>query len=238
MPELADHILMMLIAIILPVFGYPSWGKLRRQILQGRSGLRKKLYVLTLVMESFFSLLVLAVWWSQNRPLSTLGLSIPMNLRFIVVLTIALLACLFYVRQWVQIVKLKGAFPELIKTQTQQYAGILPETPGERSLYALLSFVTGICEELLYRGFLIWYFRSWTNIGIAILLPAFVFGIAHGYQGSGGIRKTMLWGTILGTLYLISGSLVGPILLHAVLNLSTGFIGSEILKYSDTPQEA
>ena len=206
------------------------------QVLQGRSGLRKKLYIVTLVMESLVSILVLVIWLDQKRTLRELGFAAPDNWRFYVVLGIAILVALSYFRQWFHIVQMKGAFSDTVKAQLQPYAGIIPESHGERSLFALLSVVTGICEELLYRGYLIWYFSHYTNQVSAVLLSAFVFGIAHGYQGSAGIWRTMLWGVGLSILYLFSGSLFGPILLHAAMNICTGFIGSEILKHSD-PQE-
>lgn len=220
------------------MFGFPLWGKLRKQLLLERSGRRVKLYVVTVLTEWLVSFLVLAVWLFNDRPFSALGLSLPMNIRFAIVSAIVLTACLLLIGQWIHIVRMNGVFPDSLKAQIRGFGGILPETPRERRLFVLLSLTAGICEEFLYRGFVIWYFSQSIHTIVAGLLSAFVFAIAHGYQGPTSIWKTGVFGAALAALYLISGSLIGPMLLHAVNNLSSGFAASEVLKHSTAAEDA
>jgi membrane protease YdiL (CAAX protease family) len=99
---------------------------------------------------------------------------------------------------------------------------ILPGTAEERRWFVLVAITAGVCEEILYRGFLIQYFRELPlHIGLmgALVLSAGVFGIAHLYQGLIGIVQTAILGAIFGVLFVVTGSLVLPMVLHALIDL-------------------
>ena len=54
----------------------------------------------------------------------------------------------------------------------------------------------GVCEELVYRGFMIAYFSAALGVSfwVAAVLSSVAFGIAHFYQGPAGILRTGLVG--------------------------------------------
>lgn len=60
------------------------------------------------------------------------------------------------------------------------------------------------------------------------LISVLIFGLAHAYQGKEGIVKTSAMGLILAGIYLLSGSIIGPVLLHTVTDASGGLIGSRV----------
>lgn len=97
----------------------------------------------------------------------------------------------------------------------------LPHTSRERAWFAVVSVTAGICEETLYRGFLYHYFRDFWHWGLllAVLASAVVFGLAHGYQGVSGIVATGAIGGLMAALYLATGSLLAPMIFHALLDL-------------------
>lgn len=110
------------------------------------------------------------------------------------------------------------------KTQKafKHLAFMLPMTQEERAWFALVSITAGICEEVLYRGFLIrylsngpWHFGLW----IALAIASISFGLAHGYQGISGIIGTGLIGAVMAVIFLSTGSLWMPMALHAILDL-------------------
>jgi uncharacterized protein len=110
--------------------------------------------------------------------------------------------------------KILGAFRRL--------AFILPVTPEERAWFALVSVTAGICEETLYRGFLIRYLSNgpWhAGLWVALAIASISFGLAHGYQGLSGIIGTALLGAVMAVLFLASGSLWLPMALHAIIDL-------------------
>ena len=52
-----------------------------------------------------------------------------------------------------------------------------------------------------------------------VLVAAVAFGLAHAYQGRAGILLTGLLGGVMAALYLGTGSLLLPVLLHAAIDL-------------------
>jgi uncharacterized protein len=109
---------------------------------------------------------------------------------------------------------------------------LLPRTKPELVLFAAVSISAGICEEVIYRGFLMHYLQSgpWTlSLGGSLLVSSAVFGVAHAGQNVKGVLMTALAGLLLlGGLYVASGSLVWPILVHAVMDLR--FLGIAYLR--------
>jgi uncharacterized protein len=78
---------------------------------------------------------------------------------------------------------------------------LLPQGRFEMTLWILLSISAGICEEVLFRGYLQRQFMALTqSVPIGIALSAVTFGAAHSYQGLGGAIRIGLQGVLLGIL--------------------------------------
>ncbi|MBW4028573.1 CPBP family intramembrane glutamic endopeptidase [Acidipila rosea] len=110
---------------------------------------------------------------------------------------------------------------EKVKKQLSRLAFFLPVTRRERQLFALLSITAGVCEETLYRGFLFHYFAHSWNAPLwgAVVLAAVAFGLGHGYQGISGILATTVLGGVFSAAYLATGSLLLPMVVHALIDL-------------------
>ena len=106
---------------------------------------------------------------------------------------------------------------------------LIPRTPRETRLFNALSVTAGICEELIYRGYMIAYFGALFNTWIAVLVSSVIFGIAHAYQGRAGIIKTGVIGLVFAVLYVYTGSLWAPMVLHAFIDVSSGRLGRRAL---------
>ena len=107
---------------------------------------------------------------------------------------------------------------------------ILPQTTVELFPYLALAITAGLCEEFLYRGFAIAVlfhagFQAWA----AILFAAALFGLAHSYQGRGGIVMAMLIGLFLGAGRVVYGSLVPPVFWHSAVDVVAGTAGPKYL---------
>lgn len=99
---------------------------------------------------------------------------------------------------------------------------LLPSTAAERSWWWLVCITAGICEEVVYRGFLLHYLHLQPlhlNLTWALLASSIIFGIAHLYQGVAGAVQTTVIGFVLGAIFLVTGSLLIPIVVHAVMDL-------------------
>lgn len=104
---------------------------------------------------------------------------------------------------------------------------MLPVTRRERQWWILVSLSAGVCEEILYRGFITHYFSGSLGATISLgtvgawLTASLFFGFAHAYQGVTGIVRSGMGGLLLGALAILSGGLLIPITLHFVFDLQT-----------------
>jgi membrane protease YdiL (CAAX protease family) len=99
---------------------------------------------------------------------------------------------------------------------------VLPRTAGERRLFTVVGVTAGVCEEWLYRGFFIAVVAAIGGglpSGVLVLGAAVAFGLAHAYQGRTGIVSTGLLGGGMAAMYLQTGSLLLPVVLHALIDL-------------------
>jgi membrane protease YdiL (CAAX protease family) len=77
-------------------------------------------------------------------------------------------------------------------------------------------------EETLWRGYMFWYLGHLMPLWAAAIVTSVVFGFGHIYQGIANVPKIILVGGVFAGLYLLTGSLWLPILLHAVFDAVQG----------------
>lgn len=99
---------------------------------------------------------------------------------------------------------------------------ILPSSGEERRWWWLVCITAGICEEIVYRGFLLRYFQVTAfhvSLTWALVLSSVIFGIGHLYQGVAGSISTVAVGFVMGILFVMTGNLLLAIVMHAVMDL-------------------
>lgn len=99
---------------------------------------------------------------------------------------------------------------------------MVPRTQRERRWFVAVALTAGVCEELVLRGFLLFFLADLlpqANWIALVALAAAVFGLAHLYQGAAGVASTFALGLAFGTVYLATGSLLPGMVLHALLDL-------------------
>jgi membrane protease YdiL (CAAX protease family) len=118
-----------------------------------------------------------------------------------------------------------------IRRALEKLTFFLPVTRSERWLFAAVAVTAGICEETLYRGFLMRYFgEQWHLAAVAaVLLSSAVFGIAHEYQGVRGMILAGILGIVFAALYLLTGSLLLSMVLHAAIDLRILIFPPEVM---------
>ncbi len=102
-----------------------------------------------------------------------------------------------------------------------------PATWTERRWYAFLCVTAGICEETLFRGFLLHYLHVLPfslNLTLALLISSVIFGLGHLYQGVGGAASTVVIGLLFGLLFLLTGNLLFPVVFHSAIDLRMLFV--------------
>lgn len=93
----------------------------------------------------------------------------------------------------------------------------LPHGGAEVAVYLLMALTAGICEELIYRGYLQRQFTAWTSSAAAgIILQSAVFGICHAYQGIRMVLTISIYGCFFGILAYWRGSLRPGMIAHCL----------------------
>src|SRR5205823_4531206 len=100
---------------------------------------------------------------------------------------------------------------------------LLPTTLSESIVWITVSAAAGICEELVFRGYL--QRQLWSLIGnlpAALLLQAFAFGIGHIYQGWKPALVTAIYGLFLGLVAAWRRSIIPGAIAHAMVDVMGG----------------
>ena len=99
---------------------------------------------------------------------------------------------------------------------------MLPRNRQELRFGALLSINAGVFEELLFRLALpALVFGASGSALAAVIFSLLLFGALHLYQGVWGIVGTTVVGALMLGVYVVTGSIVWPIVLHVLFDLRT-----------------
>jgi membrane protease YdiL (CAAX protease family) len=103
---------------------------------------------------------------------------------------------------------------------------LLPAIPSGAlgiSVWVALSISAGICEEIVFRGYMQRQLTALTGKpGVAIVGQAIVFGVAHGYEGVHAVLFIVVYGLVLGCLAAWRGNIRAGIWEHAVWDILAG----------------
>lgn len=153
------------------------------------------------------------------EPLAWIGLTLPNPIGWII--TAALLVG---IGLSVVLLRRNPGAMEAMQRNLEASAILLPATEVERKWYAIAAVTAGICEELLYRGFLIGYILttfSGLNWILVAIISGIVYGLSRAYQGFRGISQTALTGFSFAVIYGLSGSLIPAMIFHILAELRT-----------------
>ena len=132
--------------------------------------------------------------------------------------------------------RMEGAAPDLLRKLARH---LLPVNLLEYLPYSALAITAGVCEEFIYRGFVLAaLFRVALPVWAAVVLTSLLFGLAHAYQGKAGIVSTGLFGVVLAVARLALGSLVPVMIWHAGLDLAAGIAAPKYLLRAPEAHEA
>jgi membrane protease YdiL (CAAX protease family) len=97
---------------------------------------------------------------------------------------------------------------------------MLPRNRPELGLGAVLSVNAGAFEELVFRlGIPALLFGASGSALTAVAGSVLLFGALHAYQGVAGVIGTTLIGAVFMASYLLTGSILVPIVLHTLFDL-------------------
>jgi len=218
-----QHVLVLFLAVGMPLW---DWYEIPR--LKASSEPRKKV--------RYYRKIVSALWFCALLALLTIGIltafsfkTVPgeihwlqtgsVTLKFVEGFTIGILIAIFLPAVFaLRSAKLRAKAGKAAK----KLAFLLPSTKEERRWWWLVCITAGVCEEFIYRGFLLHYFHVQPfhlSLTWALVVSSLIFGVGHLYQGGLGAVQTALIGFVFGVMFIVTGNLLLPMLVHAVLDL-------------------
>lgn len=100
---------------------------------------------------------------------------------------------------------------------------LLPKSGSESLAWIAVSLCAGICEELVYRGYLqrqLWNLTS--SLPMALVLQSVIFGCGHIYQGWKPALVTAIYGLIFGLVAAWRRSIIPSALAHTMVDVIGG----------------
>jgi uncharacterized protein len=189
---------------------------------------RIALYLSTIAFQWIAAAVVAWRGWAHGFRPTQLGLVVhgPWRLALVGIFGAGVIATL----QWLNLRRMgrqDARVPAVLKGLAQR---ILPQSTREMPTFFALAVTAGICEEFIYRGFAIAVFlRAGLPSWSVVLLSSVLFGLAHLYQGRGGLLGTMILGALFGAARMGYDSLVPVILWHAAVDCIAGVAGPRYL---------
>jgi membrane protease YdiL (CAAX protease family) len=225
-----DHLFVLMLVMVQPIYGVieARWQEARAQA--GEPLNRIRFYRQTQVMEWTFAACLGCAWFLLARPVEDLGLVRPGGTRFWIGTVLLLLLTVVLTHSWWTATKTSAADKAGQVHALGKLVRYVPQTAGELRSFIAVSMTAGIVEEIVYRGFLIWYFEQYMPLWSAVVASSIAFTLGHGYQGVSGAIRCGLLGLAFALYYVFTGSIWLPIIAHALLDALQGAALYELLR--------
>jgi uncharacterized protein len=228
--SIMDHLIAVSICFISPLLSYWDFKKRLKDVENGKAYNRIKEYSYTMAIMWSICALTFITWQVQGYELSALGLVYKMNLASWIIVGIGSFLTVIFM---IESKKMRGASKEQT-SETYEHFGdliqILPHTKHELKLFYGTSITAGVVEEIMYFGFLLWYMSQLMPFWGAVVFSVLFFGFAHIYQGMQNVIKVTAISAVLMTVYLLTDSLLLPIILHALFDMSQGKLAYDVIR--------
>jgi len=199
--------------------------QLEANLRPGGSRSRLRSYQRTIALQWALSIPVAIVWAGVGRSWPGLGMGLPSSGWHLVVTVAVVIAtiCLGVIQ--VRGIRRIAASAETRARYRARFgctASMLPHSALEYRWFTALSITGGICEEFLFRGYLMWVLTAYASLPVAIAISAGLFTVGHLYQGGRRALRAGGIGAGMNVIVWACGCLFPAMFIHAVLNATTG----------------
>jgi CAAX protease family protein len=224
MPNVLDVLLVVAFAVLLPMWShFILWPRHVRAVESGDTRARSRIYVRTLFEQWALVAAAVALTVVGRRSFDSLWLVAPVGWRAWAGYALPLAYVALVLLQGRAIVANPAVLARL-REKLRPLRALIPHTPGEYRLFVPLAVTAGICEEFLFRGYLVWVLSYWMGVMPAAIVSMVAFGLAHGYQGGKFGFRAFGVGVVLGVMALVTRSVIPGMALHAAIDLGSGWI--------------
>ncbi len=205
----------LIVGVLFPAYALIFGGKTRKLLLENPS---KKIlvYKQTAIQLIILTVVVLLPLFSEEIYLGIIGLGFVFDPLWVIALFAVSLIGFWILKS----AKLSEETLQKLVNKNADVQFILPTKKDEYQHMVFVSFVAGICEEIIYRGFLFWFLSNYMPVFPALLCANIPFALAH--LTSTGIKNTIgafVLAMIFSGAYLLTKSLWLPIVLHILVDI-------------------
>ena len=233
--QLVDHVIVLLLFVVQPIHGTFEFRYYTARAKAGQPAERVRIYRQTAFTEWLFLVVLAAIWFDFGRPVADLGFVMSGGIGFWSMALLCIAAIAWLIHTWRKLTRASAAEKQKHAGSFGDLVSFVPHTRRELNNFYAASITAGIVEEIVYRGFLIWYLSQYMPVWSAVVVSAVAFGLGHSYQGARGAMRVSLVGLAFGALYVVSGSIWLPIIAHALLDILQGAAIHEILRDDEEP---
>ncbi len=230
MTLLLEIVLLLSFFILYPLYGRMTFARVRGQLVAG-SLARIEVFREILIVQWTATALLALLWLISGRQAAALGLTHGNEgSKAWLAWVLAVLPVAFTALQ-ARSVSQRAELRQSVRSQLESVRPLMPHNRRELWWFCAVSVTAGICEEVLYRGFLLWWLATGMGLGIVwgAVLSTMAFGLAHAYQGLAGILKTGVLGGVMVGLRILAGSIWPVVLLHAMVDILGGVMAYTVL---------
>ncbi|MGA3343270.1 MAG: CPBP family intramembrane glutamic endopeptidase [Terracidiphilus sp.] len=102
---------------------------------------------------------------------------------------------------------------------------LLPQSLHEVLVWIAMCVTAGVCEEMVFRGFVQRQFHALSgSIVVAVLAQGVIFGLFHSYQGWRNVAVISVLGILYGALAAWRGNVRANIVVHAWTDVWEGWL--------------
>ena len=215
-------LILFILAIIVPALGRRRVRVLLELRDTSKSD-RLSLYASTIALQWLFAAVIL--WRVSRHAIRPEQLGLGFSATPTVITTTVVLFSAVLALQLISLRRLKSD-PGALTGETIQIAlKVLPRDGIERICFTVLVCTVAICEELIYRGFVQYVFKTWSgSLTVGIVGSSLLFSVAHLYQGKRGLVSTFGVGVLFAGVRAWTGSLVPTVVAHFVADLTIGLL--------------
>ncbi len=233
----ADHVLVLLIVIGLPLRALHGSRTLRAAPAAAVPALRRKMWSRAIATQWLLSITVIWLWLTSYRSLVTLGLALRPSIGLVGVL-VGLTTIVTLVTRQRGALAVDESLRARVRERLAPVERLMPRSKQEFPRFAALACTAGLCEEFLFRGYLLWYLAHLMPFALACVVQAAVFGACHAYQGPRGMLLTALAGAFFTGVLLVAGSIWPAMLIHALMDLHAGDLARRVFPPDPQPEPA
>jgi membrane protease YdiL (CAAX protease family) len=217
-----DHLFFFGLTVGYPIYSFFSFRQLMRRVAAGEVISRSEIYKSTIIGLWALMTIGLAIWIVTGRSWTDLGFGWSFDTGFLIGLALTIIAIVILVWQFGRLDGSSDETCESLRGQLGKLEIIIPRNDNELGQFYAVSATAGIVEETLWRGYMFWYLGHLMPLWAAAVVTSVAFGVGHIYQGAANVPRVVLLGGAFAGLYLLTGSVWLPMLLHAVLDAVQG----------------